>query len=52
MPRLYYELKEFVDMVNNKDFASYEKYCQHTLNVQKILDGAREQVGIMFYNHK
>jgi predicted dehydrogenase len=47
MPRLYYELREFVDMVNNKNFASYEKYCRHTLEVQKILDGARSQVGII-----
>jgi predicted dehydrogenase len=44
MPRLYYELKAFVDMVANSDFDLHAKYCQHTLEVQKILDGARKNI--------
>jgi predicted dehydrogenase len=47
-PRLYFELKTFVDMVERADFESYDRYCRHTLSVQKILDVARSQIGMEF----
>jgi predicted dehydrogenase len=48
-PRLYYELKTFADMVAGTDMEAYNRYCQHTLDVQAILDEARRQVGIEVY---
>jgi hypothetical protein len=47
MPRLYYELRTFVDMVNENNWEAHGCYCQHTLEVQSILDEARRQVGIL-----
>jgi predicted dehydrogenase len=47
MPRLYYELRTFVDMVNENNWEAHGCYCQHTLEVQSILDEARRQIGIL-----
>ncbi len=48
MPRLYYELKVFADMVVKKNYGEARKYNQHTLDVMEILDKARQQAGIDF----
>jgi predicted dehydrogenase len=48
MPRLYYELKTFAEMVDGADFAQCARYLRHTLAVQKILDEARAQTGLEF----
>lgn len=48
MPRLYYELKVFADMVVKRNYEEAGKYNQHTLDVMEILDKARRQVGIDF----
>jgi predicted dehydrogenase len=46
MPRLYYELKAFADMVLEQNRERFEQCAQHTLEVQEVLDEARRQVGI------
>jgi predicted dehydrogenase len=43
MPRLYFELRRFTDMMLEKDVATYENCCRHTLMVQQVLDEARRQ---------
>ena len=51
MPRLYYELRTFMDLVLAGDEAARETmhgYNLHTLAVQEILDEARRQAGIEF----
>lgn len=48
MPRLYYELRVFTDMVLSKNYEEAEGYNRHTLDVMEILDKARRQVGIDF----
>lgn len=48
MPRLYYELRVFADMVLSKNYEEAEGYNRHTLDVMEILDKARRQVGIDF----
>lgn len=48
MPRLYYELRVFADMVMSKNYEEAKRYNQHTLDVMEILDEARQQVGIDF----
>ncbi len=48
MPRLYYELKVFVNMAVNGNFKESGRYNRHTLDVMEILDEARRQVGIKF----
>ena len=48
MPRLYYELRVFADMVMSKNYEEAKGYNQHTLDVMEILDEARQQVGIDF----
>lgn len=45
-PRLYFELREFTDLVLAEDAAKRKEYMEHTLIVQEILDEARRQVGI------
>jgi predicted dehydrogenase len=47
-PRLYHELRAFVDMVTAQDEETCRRRCAHTLDVQEILDEARRQVGIEF----
>jgi predicted dehydrogenase len=49
MPRLYYELKTFAEMVDGADFEQCARHLRHTLAVQKILDEARAQAGLEFY---
>lgn len=46
MPRLYYELRAFVDMVTSEDWDKAARYNRHTLNVMDILDEARRQMNI------
>lgn len=48
MPRLYYELRVFADMVINKNYGETREYNQHTLDVMEILEEARRQVNISF----
>ena len=48
MPRLYYELKVFADMVINNNYGETREYNQHTLDVMEILEEARRQVNISF----
>lgn len=48
MPRLYYELRVFADMVMSKNYEEAREYNQHTLDVMEILDEARRQVNISF----
>lgn len=50
--RLYYELVAFKDMILNKDFEKNLKQLKHSLNVMKILDEARRQVGIEIQSSK
>lgn len=45
-PRLYYELKEFAEMVLAGDRERCGRYLRHTLDVQEILDEARRQAGM------
>lgn len=47
-PRLYYELKTFLDLVMTKDFERARQYSRQTLLVMEILDEARRQIGINF----
>lgn len=47
-PRLYYEMKTFMDMVEAGDFETSSKINQHTLDVMEVLDEARRQAGIVF----
>lgn len=49
-PRMYHELKRFFNMLKADDKKGFSKVNQHTLNVMKVLDEAREQVGIEFVN--
>lgn len=47
MPRLYYELNVFKELVKEKRYEEAARYNRHTLEVMEILDGARRQVGIV-----
>lgn len=47
-PRLYYELVEFLNIYKNEDFEKIEEYNEKSLIVMKILDIAKEQVGLKF----
>lgn len=47
-PRLYYEMKTFMDMVEKDDREMSDKVNQHTLDVMEVLDEARRQAGIVF----
>lgn len=51
MPRLYYELRTFVDMVISEDWDELARFNRHTLDVMEILDGARQQVNIGYVHH-
>lgn len=44
--RLYFELKYFAELVKRKDFAEAERRNRQTLEVMKILDEGRMQVGV------
>lgn len=47
-PRLYYEMKAFMDMVESGDQEASDRANQHTLDVMEVLDEARRQAGIVF----
>jgi predicted dehydrogenase len=49
-PRLFHELKTFVDMVNNQDESAYKGYCQHTLEVQKYWMRHEERWGLRLWS--
>lgn len=44
--RLYHEIVYFADLVSNKNFEKADISNQHSLDVMKILDEARLQVGV------
>lgn len=44
--RLYHELRRFADIMLAEDHAAGERALEHSIAVQRILDEAREQVGI------
>lgn len=48
MPRLYYELETFVNMVDNNDLALRDVYLQESLDVVKVAQEARRQIGLEF----
>ena len=47
-PRMYFELKKFVDLVLTQDYEEYRKISQHTLDVMEILEEAGKQVKVDF----
>lgn len=48
MPRLYYELRVFTELVTRGNGQEAREYNRHTLDVMEILDKARRQAGIDF----
>ena len=49
-PRLLHELRVFAKLVQEKDYENAGNYMEHTLNVMKVMDEARTQVGLVFEN--
>lgn len=50
--RLYYEFKEFIRIIDEKDFKKADEMLQISLDVSKIMTKARKQAGIVFDNDK
>lgn len=46
--RLFYEFREFLDMIENKDQARISEMLQISLTVSRIMEQARRQEGIVF----
>lgn len=49
---LYYELRNFVDVMLSKDDDAHNRQLEHSLAVQHILDEARRQVGVEIQSSK
>ncbi len=50
--RLSYEFKEFINMINNKDYKRQEAMLQLSLEIAKVIEKGRIQEGIVFDNDK
>ena len=50
--RLYYEFKEFIRMIEQKDVTKAAKMMEVSLTVSKIMNEARNQEGIVFDNDR
>jgi scyllo-inositol 2-dehydrogenase (NADP+) len=47
-PKMYYEAKEFMDLVKNGELESKVNTHANSLAVMKIMDEARKQIGLVF----
>lgn len=45
---LYYEVKEFVSIINQHDEARYQAHCEHSLAVMEVYEALRKDGGIIF----
>lgn len=45
---MYYEAKEFVDLIKNHQFESSINTFEHSFIVSKIMDEARKQIGVIY----
>ena len=50
--RMHFEVDYFINLVLNKNYEAVQKRNQHTLEVMKILDEARNQAGIQIEEDK
>ncbi len=48
MPRLYYQVEAFKNMVDNHDFKMRDKYLSHSVDVVKVAVMARKDIGLDF----
>lgn len=49
---LFYEVKDFVKVFKEEDFTKCHQWLDHSLDVMKVLDSARESAGIKFPSDK
>lgn len=50
--RLIYEFKEFIKMIENKDFKQQKKMLNLTLEISRIMEKGRKQEGVVFDNDR
>lgn len=50
--RLYYEFKEFIRMIEEKDFSSQQAMLTISLDISKIMEKGRKQEGVVFDNDR
>lgn len=48
MPRLYYQVEAFKEMVDKKDFKTRDLFLEHSLNVVKVAAEALKQIGLEY----
>lgn len=50
--RLYYEFKEFIRMIDEKDYQTQNDMLQLSLEIAKIMEKGRKQEGVLFENER
>lgn len=50
--RLYYEFKEFIRMIEEKDYQKQKDMLQLSLEIAKVMEKGRKQEGVIFENER